>query len=399
MSVAARRALEAAAAPVLCLASIACVVPIYRVRANQCKGTRVEGGSGEVVRVQYLGVGGFLIQHHGDVILTAPLYSNPNLIEFLMNHEIRSDTELIDRLLPPAASNARAILVGHSHYDHLMDVPYIALHKAPKARVYGSQTTAHLLASVSKGFAGGGVVALDPLAFDPRSSTATLHWVSIEGTHGRVLPILSEHSDQVTAELLGAKFPLHFGRGKVFQDRAQLPRTASEWAEGTVLAYVIEFLDEGGKVIFRIYYQDSGTNPPMGFPPALGSRPDGYRFDLAIICVGGDFRRLEGHPSALLRTVRPRYVLLAHWEDFFTTQQQARYDKVVRSIPGTPRFFLHRKSDVQVFLERMTEAQREGLTAGFWLPCPTTSSFTFPVPGENGGLLEEVGPKRICAGG
>ena len=45
--------------------------------------------------------------------------------------------------LPLAA--VHAILVGHSHYDHLMDVPLIARRYVPNATIYGSLTTKRIL--------------------------------------------------------------------------------------------------------------------------------------------------------------------------------------------------------------------------------------------------------------
>jgi L-ascorbate metabolism protein UlaG (beta-lactamase superfamily) len=40
------------------------------------------------------------------------------------------------------------LLVGHAHYDHLLDVPRILQTHAPQAKVYGSKTMGHILAAV-----------------------------------------------------------------------------------------------------------------------------------------------------------------------------------------------------------------------------------------------------------
>jgi phosphoribosyl 1,2-cyclic phosphodiesterase len=45
-------------------------------------------------------------------------------------------------------ADVRAILVGHSHYDHLMDVPYIAMTKAKGRNHLRSQTMRHLLSAL-----------------------------------------------------------------------------------------------------------------------------------------------------------------------------------------------------------------------------------------------------------
>ena len=41
----------------------------------------------DAVDVRYLGVGGVLLSHKTDVLLTAPLYSNPSLLELTVDHD------------------------------------------------------------------------------------------------------------------------------------------------------------------------------------------------------------------------------------------------------------------------------------------------------------------------
>ena len=45
------------------------------------------------------------------------------------------------------------ILVGHAHYDHLMDVPFF-MDRAPQATVYGSTSTRNVLAGYGSLYAG-----------------------------------------------------------------------------------------------------------------------------------------------------------------------------------------------------------------------------------------------------
>ena len=70
-------------------------------------------------------------------MLAAPLFSNPGLLRTGLR-SIRSDTVLVDRYMSRYdVTGARAILVGHANYDHLMDVPRVALSHAPNARIVG----------------------------------------------------------------------------------------------------------------------------------------------------------------------------------------------------------------------------------------------------------------------
>jgi hypothetical protein len=86
---------------------------------------------------------------------------------------------------------------------------------------------------------------------------------------------------------------------------------------GPVYAYLIEVLDAGGRPVFRIFYQDAAA------PRAYESLPAARRadaVDVAIITVGNFRGRLFGvrdYPHALLDSLKPRRVVLGHWENFF----------------------------------------------------------------------------------
>jgi hypothetical protein len=368
-----------------------CSIPIYKLGIDACPTTTL--ATADKVTVQYLGVGGVLIAHGNDTVLTAPLYSNPSLIEFLMDHEVRTDTDLVDRLLPPEAARAKAIVVGHSHYDHFMDVAYVALHKAKGAKIYGSLTSKRLLAPIATDLAAqaSGVVALDGKAHIPGVQEG--QWEEVSPTI-RLMAVLSEHSDQVVAEVpFGPRLALHLGRGKLQADATRLPRTMSEWAEGTVFSYVIDFLDAKGAPVFRVYYQDSGTNKPVGYLPAH-VKSDGKAVDLAIICLGGAFSRLGDHPAGILVDTNPRFALLAHWEDFFVTQpaycvndaSTRGDDRGIRGIPaaGVKLFGWWRQTDTERFMSMVDDTIRSKklATEAWWLPCPTWSHFELPLAGD-----------------
>lgn len=323
----------------------------------------------QVVSVRYLGVGGFLLRSGDDVILTAPLYSNPSLIEVAAGHSIRADTGQIDRLLPAEASEAKAILVGHSHYDHLLDVPHVAATRATRATIYGSETTVRLLASRPE-LAGGSpaprVVALDALVGD---DSAAGRWVTLSPGL-RFMALRSEHSAQFTLKLFGAPMPVHLWRGTQETPLGDaLPRSAADWPEGSVFSYVIDFTGPDGAPVFRVYYQDSGTSEPVGYPPRSLLAEKGV--DLAILCVGGDFSRLRRHPEGIIERTRPRFVLLSHWEDFFVGQEAHELDGRVYEIPPASERKTAR------FLARVRKASPAGTTV--WLPCPSRSVFEIPV--------------------
>jgi hypothetical protein len=404
-------------------------VPLYKVPISSCVRScladselDVEPAWSEgVLRVHYLGVGGFVLErclgtwekcNRRDVVLTAPLYSNPSLIEVLMDHQIRPDVELIDALLPEAADHALAILVGHSHYDHLMDVPWVAAQRADKAVILGSQSTQELLGFDTN--VKSRVQAIDTGAYDPkRNGTAKWHYFpERQDPRVRVLAIRSQHSDQIALDALGLHLPLHLARGEAVpgaNDRWS-PRAASDWAEGTVLAYLVDFLNsecrlgalDRCKVDFRIYYQDSGANAGFGAPPPDELRAK--RTDVALLCAGGEYRRLDDHPGFILNRLKPRFIVAGHWEDFFSTQRAYcvpdSKDRAVVGQASSPTFLGVGRSHTEGFLDGIEMAlrsfQEQDRPLDVWLPCPTLSVFDVPPQSADASACRHVRGEWQC---
>ena len=103
----------------------------------------------DAVQMTYLGVGGWIFQRGRDQVVAAPLFTNPSFLRTGLAG-IRSDTAAVDRNLATYdVSGAAAILVGHAHYDHLLDVPRVARGHAPRAVILGSGTVRNTLGAWS----------------------------------------------------------------------------------------------------------------------------------------------------------------------------------------------------------------------------------------------------------
>lgn len=279
-----------------------------------CEQTSCTGS--EQLEIQYLGSGGYRLSRGSDLVLLAPFFSNPGLLAAASFRSIIADTEAIDRWLPDV-STAAAILVGHAHYDHLLDIPRIAQKHAPEAIIYGSASVAHILAAIPE--LKSRVVVLNEQAYSPGGQE---QWIRIPGTQVRFLPIVSGHAPHIAG--------IKFMQGRFSSDLEQLPRRAKQWKEGLTLAYLIEFLaDDGVTPIFRIHYQDAVSAPPLGFPP-----PDKGSIDVAITCLPGH-NQVQGYPQDLLNAISVRHVIMGHWEDFFRpyTQDPAQLRAVRFSKP------------------------------------------------------------------
>jgi hypothetical protein len=361
-----------AAVLLLAVSSVGCAT--FSIKADRCPaypGPAPASGTDKTqVRVQYLGVGGYLVQRGDDVVLFGPVYSNPTLLEAMGDHQIRTNRALVDRLLPREASRAKAIVIGHSHYDHLMDTPYIANAYATNATVYGSKTTSSLIAAA---VAPARLVDVGPAAVAGKGIDIGAGTGTGANPRMRLWPIRSEHSDQfrVKVPLTGVNVPFHVWRGEVSEPLSALPTNSSGWAEGEVFAYLLDFLDDQGRVEFRIYYQDVGTDAPVGFPWGGKEPPDGKRVDVSLICLGGDFEHLHDHPEGIIKATRPRFLLLGHWENFFVPQNETCRTSKVAATP---------LQDTHYFIRRATAAMKAADLAGKPIvPCPTASVFNFPI--------------------
>ena len=154
------------------------------------------------------------------------------------------------------------------------------------------------------------------------------------GSVARVLAIRSEHSPQFHS------FRLYDNGGWAPPPAPPPPplRDACDWKPGTTLAFLIDFLDPSGAVVFRIRYDDSSSLFPCGYVPKLLDDPAGtLPVDLALLTAGGA-ESMGDYPVDLARSACVKDVLIGHWEDFFE-----RYDPKTQklgSVPGVRKVVL-----------------------------------------------------------
>ncbi len=87
--------------------------------------------------LRWLGVQGIELGCAGHVLAIDPFFTRPTIWKFFQR--VPPDLHLMEQLLP----RCDTILVTHSHYDHVLDVP--ALAQQCGASVYGSANTCRLL--------------------------------------------------------------------------------------------------------------------------------------------------------------------------------------------------------------------------------------------------------------
>jgi hypothetical protein len=304
-------------------------------------------------------VAGLLIEHHGHVLLTAPFFSNPPLamVTPRLTRLLRStprvsaDTQAIEKLLPRPADRATAILVGHGHYDHLMDIPYIATRRAITSTIYGGPSVRHMLMGDSALRSNGGqrVVALSLAVAGTKERRGV--WFYTSDSAYRFMALVAGHAPTYRAW----KRSYIFTPGSLDVDLDSLPHTAAEWKLGEPYAFLIDVLSDSTRApVFRIYFQDAPSEPPLGFPPSeiLTERV----VDLAVLCAATS-SNVSNTPDSLLAVLKPREVMVTHWEDFFRSQMLP-----IQLSPGT---------DLGEFRESLRKSLPQ--SAGWVMPLPQTT--------------------------
>jgi hypothetical protein len=279
-------------------------LPEYAVRAHPADFDQIDG----TAVLHYYGAGGWGIQWGNTYVLAAPYFSNYSLTRLLASHtadavKLSPDVEQIRAgVVNTPIARTSVILLGHGHVDHSADVPALLTEGiiASKPVLIADRSTTNQLAALNDRFS-----CVAPI--DYREPEADAQRCPLERV--RITPIHHAHAPHL--ELAGLAVAA-FG-GKVKEPMAQPPAHADDFKLGNTWAYLIDLLDERGRIALRIHYVDAAGDPPHGLAAKqLLAQRD---VDVHIACVPG-FEQTEDYPDAVLAWHKVKYVLLGHWEDF-----------------------------------------------------------------------------------
>lgn len=164
----------------------------------------------------WLGTAGFRFEHQGYTLLIDPYLSRPSLRATLARAPLAVDHRRLASLLP----RADAILVGHTHFDHALDVPALAQMHGCKA--YGSRSLVTLMAA--RGLASQAVEVACARPFELGPFTVTF----VESVHSKMVgglwvaaggELTCDHVDELRASAYrcGQVYGIHVAvAGKTF---------------------------------------------------------------------------------------------------------------------------------------------------------------------------------------
>ena len=256
------------------------------------------------LEVDFYGVTCFRLQWHDTAVLVDPFWTYLPLLQVGLGRST-PDPKQVDPYIDQL-SQVESVLVGHSHYDHVLDLPYVAPHLQPDTTVFCNQTLVHTLAPMRL-----------PLRYQAMNDHAANEredgqWFSTNRGKVRIMAISSGHPNNYAF--------FHMWPRQIKRDRTKAPTRASHFQEGITLAFLVDFLKADGTTIaHRVYVQTSSRGYPDGFfPPNL---LDERGVDVALL--GMDCANIEARGSrSIIDFIQPRTVLFCHWENFFRTKEK-----------------------------------------------------------------------------
>ncbi len=252
--------------PIVLIALAACAPRESTPRTNEPAPVTAPPSSSarSPLSLTYLGVAGWQIESAGKAILVDPYLSRPKL-----DGPITSDPQAVAARAPKRAD---LIVIGHSHVDHLLDAPAVAL--ATGARIMGSDSTARVARAA-------GV---------PEDRVFAIHGgedIAFDGFSVRVIPSL--HSLIDAPELEG---PI----------TVVPPVTFEDWKEGGTFNYLVRV---GGHEIFVASTANFIEHELAGLTP-----------DVAIIATGLR-QKVPDYTRRLLTALgKPPLVYTTHFDNW-----------------------------------------------------------------------------------
>ncbi|WP_149548046.1 MBL fold metallo-hydrolase [Streptomyces marokkonensis] len=240
---------------------------------------RGRGTDAAAVAFRWLGTAGWRIDVDGRTVLFDPYLTRfPTGLfgdGFDPRTPLRSRPEVVDA----HTGRPELVLVSHSHWDHLADVPHIA--RTTGARVVGTETTCHLLVALG--------VDAGQISVVKGGEVLDFGGIVVE-----VVPSLHSRNKKCS----------YFAPGTLNAPPAAVPATIADLPEGDTLAFRVT-ARAGGPSAFLMGASDFSERAVRGLRP-----------DLAMIAVPSSTATHRYVPRLLRALDHPRVAVPVHWDNF-----------------------------------------------------------------------------------
>jgi L-ascorbate metabolism protein UlaG (beta-lactamase superfamily) len=227
-----------------------------------------------MVKVRWTGAAGLEFTDEGKTILIDPYHSRVRKSEIFFR-QMRPKTDRVRRYIRGLERGLSSVIIGHTHFDHALDVPEVA--KYLTGPLIGSQSLATLM-----GFYGEGAA------------------VTV-CKKGERIELPGEASVTMLPSRHGLVF---FGRVPYRGDidhECGPPLKARDYRLGDIY---IPKLELDGAVFMHV-----------GSANFIESEMEGHRCDVLFMCVPG-WNKVPEYCTRLLEIVRPEIIVPFHFDDF-----------------------------------------------------------------------------------
>lgn len=223
------------------------------------------------LEITWLGVAGYVLSFEGTTILIDPYVTRCDMATSISRRRVLPDITAINKLIP----RADAILVGHTHFDHALDVPATAARD--NSTVYGSKSLVALMAL--EGLQGHAVEVEAHATFEVGPFEITF----VPSQHSRFLLGRVPYEGEITCEHLDAMSPNRYRCGQVWGIRIRVAG--------------VTFHHQGSADLV----DDELASDPV---------------DVFLCGIAGR-HATENYMARILPKLDPEFVVIGHHDDFF----------------------------------------------------------------------------------
>ena len=235
-------------------------------------------------------------------VVTDPYVTNGLRFRKLVSNETRVK-ETLGMLHVPAA-----VLVNHSHHDHLLDAhAALSIKGWENVKLYGGLTSKNIIAGWQQDHVTRRCLDVEPAGIPFIDSAAGKSSDAPPGYELKVTAYPGEHAPHA------GKSIVLFG-DRVTSPYDKEPDSLDDFKLGEVFNYLIEM--KRGDTTFKVFF--------LGGPGKATALPD-LAVDVVILPSPGA-KRVDDYPTAHLTRLRPRHIVVNHFNNLFACEPDKARD-------------------------------------------------------------------------